>query len=137
MTREVMLGALMLIHGYIDSKIKVIGFGDIDGTLLALSKAMELAICELLDREPRLLTEEDFKDNPDVDAGGFLPCWVECSEAERTNAIEQGIIEPGEEVDGWTEINVECLPGHRSYNPNVRHWTGRPSEAQKEATPWK
>lgn len=137
MTREVMLGALMLIHGYIDSKIKVIGFGDIDGTLRALSKAMELAICELLDREPRLLTEEDFKDNPDVDAGGFLPCWVECSEAERTNAIEQGIIEPGEEVDGWTEINVECLPGHRSYNPNVRHWTGRPSEAQKEATPWK
>lgn len=136
MTREEMLGGLMLIHRYIDSKTKGIGFGDIDGTLHPLSKAMELAICELLDREPRLLTAEDFVDNPDVDAGGFLPCWVECNEAERTNAIEQGIIEPGEEVDGWTEINVESMPGHKDYNPNVRHWTGRPSEAQKREAKW-
>ena len=136
MTREVMLGALMLIHGYIDSKIKVIGIGDIDGTLRALSKAMELAICELLDREPRLLTEEDFKDNPDVDAAGFLPCWVECNEEEKAKAVELGVIEPGETVDGWTEINVESMPGHKDYNPNVRYWTGRPSQLQGEATPW-
>jgi hypothetical protein len=136
MTREEMLNALKQAQGFIGDRAKMAGIGDGNMLLLSWWKAMELAICELLDREPRLLTEEDFKDNPDVDAGGFLPCWVECSEAERTNAIEQGIIEPGEEVDGWTEINVECLPGHRSYNPNVRHWTGKPSEAQKREAKW-
>jgi len=87
-------------------------------------------------REPRLLTAADFADNPDVDEHGFLPCWVECNEIEIASAIKNGIIVPGETVDGWTEVSLRDMPGGDFYNPNVRCWTRRPSPEQKEETPW-
>lgn len=129
--------ALLFVNGLMDS-----AYGwHINNRLLGMSIEEFEHKCEGLIRmlkaqEPRLMTAEDFNDNPDVDAGGFLPCWVECNETEMLKAVELGIIKPGEAVDGWTETNVESMPGHKGYNPNVRYWTGRPSQLQGEMTPW-
>ena len=88
-------------------------------------------------QEPRLMTASDFEDNPDVDSGGFLPCWIECNGIEVERAISLGVIQEGETLDGWTEVSMaELIPTDPSYNPNVRHWTARPSEEQRSATPW-
>ena len=87
--------------------------------------------------EPRLMTASDFEDNPDVDGSGFLPCWVECNGIEVAKAISLGVIQEGETLDGWTEVSMaELIPTDPSYNKNVRHWTARPSEEQRSATPW-
>lgn len=89
------------------------------------------------DMKPRLMTASDFEDNPDVDSGGFLPCWIECNKIEVERAIRMGVIQEGETLDGWTEVSMaELIPTDPSYNPNVRHWTARPSEEQRSATPW-
>lgn len=87
-------------------------------------------------RKPRLLTAQDFKDNPDVDAQGYLPCWVECNEKERASAIKCGILEPGEDMDGWSEACVDELPGGAAHNPNIRLWTTKPTDDQKKSIPW-
>ena len=87
-------------------------------------------------REPRLITAADFADNPDVDDRGYIPCWVECNEIEIASGIKNGIIVPGETVDGWTEVSLRDMPGGDFYNPNVRYWTRKPSQEQREETPW-
>lgn len=88
-------------------------------------------------QEPRLMVAKDFEDNPNVDGYGYLPCWIECNEIEVERAIRFGAIQEGETLDGWTEVSkAELLPTDLSYNPNVRHWTARPSEEQRRKTPW-
>lgn len=88
-------------------------------------------------QEPRLMVAKDFEDNPNVDGDGYLPCWIECNEIEVERAIRFGAIQEGETLDGWTEVSkAELLPTDLSYNPNVRHWTARPSEEQRRKTPW-
>ena len=87
-------------------------------------------------KKPRLMEAIDFENNPNVDSHGYLPCWVECNEKERENAVSYGIVEPGEDVDGWTEIRKSELPGGNNHNPNVRYWTSRPTDQQKKEIPW-
>lgn len=113
-------------------------FAGYDGPIVLLNEPIVRDAIALLEKlEPRLMTASDFEDNPDVDSGGFLPCWVECNGIEVAQAISLGVIQEGETLDGWTEVSMaELIPTDPSYNPNVRHWTARPSEEQRSATPW-
>lgn len=86
----------------------------------AYNDALDMAIEALKAQEARLLTAEDFESNPMLDDDGRLPCWCEdiiCS-------------------DGWTAVSVGgVLPDHVKAN-GCRYWTSRPTDAQREATPW-
>ena len=84
----------------------------------------------------RLLTVADFENNPDADSQGFLPCWVECNDKEIAFGIKAGLIEDGETLDGWTEVTVDEMPGGEHHNPNVRYWTGKPTDKQMRETAW-
>lgn len=72
-------------------------------------------------QEPRLLTVDDFKDNSDVDICGYLPCWVE----------PNPYGDAATEKPGWGLVSVGQIGG--VYH---RHWTGKPTQEQMEATPW-
>lgn len=74
------------------------------------------ALALLKAQEPRIVTEADFKN---ADEAGFIPAWCE------------------EKDTG--EVYCECISigaledakfGH------VRFWTFRPTDEQREATPW-
>ena len=85
--------------------------------ILRVANEIECDYCEIKEaQEPRLMTPEDFENNPDVDKQRRLPCWVE---------YEDGYC-------GWSfvcEHEVEDANGHR-------FWTSRPTDEQMEATPW-
>lgn len=81
------------------------------------SKAIEDAIELLEAQKPRVMTLEDFENNPNVDQYGCLPCWMEYRE------------EP--KWDGWAEATV-----HTCVEYGRRPWTSRPTDEQREATPW-
>lgn len=81
------------------------------------SKAIEDAIELLKAQEPRVMTLEDFENNPNVDQYGCLPCWMEYRE------------EP--KWDGWAEATV-----HTCVEYGRRPWTSRPTDEQREAEPW-
>lgn len=85
--------------------------------ILRVANEIECDYCEIKEaQEPRLMTPEDFENNPDVDKQRRLPCWVE---------YEDGYC-------GWSfvcEHDVEDANGHR-------FWTSRPTDEQMEVTPW-
>ena len=72
-------------------------------------------------QEPRLLTAEDFADNPDADSGGAIPCWKEARSATRRS--------------GWAVI-VYGRWLNDTEGGTSRYWTARPSEEQRKVTPW-
>ncbi len=94
------------------------------------------SVLDVLSAPARPLTAADYDGNPDIDDAGFLPCWVECDDVERSNAVGHGIIKPGETIDGWSEARREEMPGGSNYNPHVRLWTSKPTRKQMEETPW-
>ena len=79
------------------------------------------AISLLKSQEPRLLTVDDFKDNPDVDICGYLPCWVEPNPHN----------DAATEKPGWGLVSVGQIGG--VYH---RYWTGKPTQEQMEAAKW-
>ena len=83
----------------------------------AYCEALDMAIEALKALEPRVMTQEDFENNPNVDQYGCLPCWMEYRE------------EP--KWDGWAEATV-----HTCVEYGRRPWTSRPTDYQREATPW-
>lgn len=89
---------------------------------------------EALDKlTPRLLTVDDFKDNPDMDAQGFLPCWLEYNKKGRTELVELGIFDSEDEVaDEWGVANADDV----AKADHGRYWTGRPDRQLMRATPW-
>lgn len=96
------------------------GCGAMCSNQLAHDAAM--LISEMLEaQEPRLLTVDDFKDNSDVDICGYLPCWVEPNP--HGDAATEKL--------GWGLVSVGQIGG--VYH---RHWTGKPTQEQMEATPW-
>ena len=80
-----------------------------------------MAVADMLKaQEPRLLTCADFEANPMLDDDGRLPCWCEDLICD----------------SGWTAVSVGgVLPDHIKAN-GCRYWTSRPTDAQREATPW-
>jgi len=66
--------------------------------------------------KPRLITAEEFVN---ADKYGFLPVWTE-------------------EKDG--DLYCECIPSmavkDEGYKVQYRFWTSRPTDEQRETTPW-
>lgn len=81
----------------------------------------EDALALLKAQTPRLLTAWDFLDNPDADAGGAIPCWKESKSPTRRS--------------GWAVICYGKWLGDTE-GGTCRYWTGKPTEEQREATPW-
>ena len=75
---------------------------------------------KLLDEpEPaRLVTTEDFQ-RPDADAGGAIPCWKEAKSPTRRS--------------GWAVIVYGKWLADKA---TARYWTGKPTDAQREAAAW-
>lgn len=78
-----------------------------------------MLIAELLKaQEPRLLQAADFQ-REDADIGGGIPCWKETRSPTRRN--------------GWAVI----VYGKWLADAGIaRYWTGKPTQAQMESTPW-
>ena len=73
-------------------------------------------------QRPRVMTPEDFENNPMVDENGKLPAWVEYK---RYNGVLRS-------EDGWGTINRNWVNGYR----DRRFWTARPTEEQRKAVKW-
>ena len=80
--------------------------------------AIDMAIEAVKAQKPRVMTLEDFENNPNVDQYGCLPCWMEYRE------------EP--KWDGWAEATV-----HTCVEYGRRPWTSRPTTEMMEAIPWR
>jgi len=82
------------------------------------------ALSLLKAQEPRLLTFEDFDNNPEVDSKGRLPAWVEHNWKGGPSLTDDGYAAvTKQEMENWD----------RSF---IRWWTSRPNKAQMEAIPW-
>lgn len=84
---------------------------------------------------PRLVTVEDFDDNPDVDQDGYLPAWCETTQSydEATGAL-MGL--EGCTFSGWGTIERSDLTCDEDFGKGLRYWTARPSVEQMMETPW-
>lgn len=80
----------------------------------ALDEAVQLLRIEA----PRLLIVSDFNAE-DADNGGAIPCWKEAKSPTRRS--------------GWAVI---CYGKWLADQGVARYWTGKPSDKQREATPW-
>lgn len=72
-------------------------------------------------QEPRLLTSKDFSNSPITDTGGAIPCWKESKSPTRRS--------------GWAVIVYGRWLADTE-NGSSRYWTSRPTDTQREATPW-
>ena len=110
------------------SVLELLFRNDNTGTEIALCSDCRRVLAQKIDGPARLLTQEDFANNPDVDEGGYLPAWVEYEDAERekTLALLDVVI-----TDGWVAAGLENLD-----DLHVRYWNKRPTPEQMEATPW-
>lgn len=88
-----------------------------------------LATIQAQEEPTRLMMEKDWDDNPNVDADGFLPCWIEFTAEERANIQED--LGQNYEPDGWDTCKQEELK-----EKSFRLWNGRPTKKQMEETPW-
>ncbi len=89
------------------------------------SRAVEDAIALLKEQEPHVITIADYKNNPNVDKDGNLAVW---RESRHFNGIAY-------HEDGWVVLNRDRVEGW--FNTEViRFWTSRPTDEQREATPW-
>ena len=83
------------------------------------------AIALLKGRRAHVVTIADYMNNPNVDKDGNLAVW---RESRHLNGIAY-------HEDGWVVLNRDRVEGW--FNSEViRFWTSRPSEEQREATPW-
>ncbi len=78
------------------------------------------AIALLKAQGPRVMTPQDFDGNPMKDQYGNLPCWLESREP---------LV-----ASNWCRWNEDDFI--RPMMRNFRPWTSRPTDEQREATPW-
>ena len=88
-----------------------------------LHEMYEEVIALVKSQEPRVMTAEDFIDNPDADSEGFLPVWVEYRR-------------DGEWADYWDDQQDEWSTADGISSDGYRLWTARPTEEQMKAAPW-
>ena len=89
------------------------------------TETLEDAIALLKAQEPRVMTAEDFENNPDVDHDGFLPAWIEYRRDGDWDEYWEG------QPDEWGVCKAD-----RIVYESMRYWTSRPTDEQREATPW-
>lgn len=83
-------------------------------------KAFNMAI-SILRNKPRLLTKDDFENNPMCDYRGALPVWIE----HKYPDVYGGLGYWG----SWTANELDIYD-------TIRPWTSRPTTEMMEATPW-
>ena len=81
-------------------------------------EALDDARALLKQEAPRLLIEADFH-TENADAGGAIPCWKESKSPTRRS--------------GWAVIVYGKWLADKA---TARYWTGKPTDTQREATPW-
>lgn len=84
-------------------------------------EVLDAALALMKAQEPRLLTSKDFSNSPIADAGGAIPCWKESKSPTRRS--------------GWAVIVYGRWLADTE-NGTSRYWTSRPTDEQREATPW-
>lgn len=123
MTREEIIGGLTsmaaLLEGHVAAarsvgKEGVAGFAAVNRTIIIEALAL------LMDDEPRLLTAEDFIDNPRADYGGDVPVYVE----DRSGYCE------------WMCMDAERFDRNITASNFYRGWSDKPTDEQRKATPW-
>lgn len=106
----------------IDDALSYLEFGDPCSS--DFDVALNAVINALKAQEPRLLTYEDFNNNPAVDSKGRLPAWVEHNWKLGPSLVD----------DGYSAITKEEMENwDKSF---VRWWTSRPTDEQRRVTPW-
>ena len=76
-------------------------------------------------QEPHIVTIADYENNTIVDKDGNLAVW---RESRHLNGIAY-------HNDGWVILNRDRVEGWFN-SEMVRFWTSRPTDEQREATPW-
>ena len=66
--------------------------------------------------KPQIITKDYFIDNPELDDDGYIAAYAESMECDI----------------GWVIISKKYI-GARS---DVRYWTGKPTQEEKQETPW-
>lgn len=76
-------------------------------------------------QEPRLVTEQDFESNPNVDHDGCLPAWIEYRRDEDWGEYWE------DQPDEWGFCKEDSI-----VYESMRYWTSRPDEKRRAETPW-
>lgn len=98
--------------------------------------AINMAIEAVKAQEPRVMTLEEVLEN--AQKTGF-PCWVE----DHIEDIGPAFLFPAVVTSDDTYVQYtgndyyEGAIYHWAYNTRLRCWTSRPTDEQREATPWK
>ena len=91
----------------------------------------EISVCTPMARDvlsmlkPRLLTDADFIDNPNVDSEGNLPAWIEYRRDEDWAEYWD------DTKDEWAIVRKTNFKA-----TGYRCWNAKPSKEQMEATEW-
>ena len=85
---------------------------------------MNDALSLLKEQEPRVMTLHDWEANHVAK----MPVWVEWSESARGECAECAF------EDGWVILNIDGFADVLCFGG--RCWTSRPTDEQREATPW-
>jgi len=92
------------------------GYRTRDGLASLINEVWAYARYAAAISSPRLITEDDFKNNPALDTDGCLPAFCE--------SVNRPI--------GWMAIHKGYINGRR----DLRYWTSIPSARQMKETPW-
>lgn len=86
---------------------------------------MRDALALLKAQDPRVVTLDDYENNPNVDKDGNLAVW-------RESRHFPGI---AYHEDGWVVLNRNRVEGWFN-SEAIRFWTSRPTDEQREAVKW-
>lgn len=102
-----------------------------EGVIALTRDALEM----LKAQEPRVMTLEEVLGNT---IGIGLPCWIE----DHIEDVCVPVLIPAVVTTDDTYVQYsgdDCYEGalyHRDYGKRMRCWTSRPTDEQREATPW-
>ena len=135
MTHDDMLTALSQVRGFIECRTKMAMPGEAMVLLGSWQKSLDMAIDALKAQEPRVMTLEE------VVARCGEPAYLESRNSRKSTYV---LIYDVQEGMGITGVRIGLTqPGHITiwpardlYGVKWRCWTARPTDEQREATPW-
>lgn len=89
-------------------------------------QAIDKAIEALTAQEPRMMTEQEMRD---AEPGAVIYC-------EQRDEVRTYLTPLIKYDDGMFENRFLGAVPEAAQLPNIRFWTSRPTDAQREATPW-